>query len=1147
MARAKPRSKPVSEDEEMTRDEDVPMNDAETESSVASEEEEQADDEDDEDTTQPINKRQRRTEINNERRKHFGRQKEDLQSAKYSDSAKRFAYLIGLTDLFRHFIGLNPELAKAVEQADVINKNKKKGRNSSAATGSRTRRTEKEEDAELLEDEINADDSEQRTIFSESPNYIQGQMRDYQVAGLNWLISLHENGISGILADEMGLGKTLQTISFVGYLRFIQDIKGPHLVIVPKSTLDNWKREFARWIPEIHTLVLQGAKDERQELINQRLLPQDFDVCITSYEMVMREKHHLKKFAWKYIIVDEAHRIKNEESSLSKIVRMFESRGRLLITGTPLQNNLHELWALLNFLLPDVFSSSEAFDEWFESSGHDQDTVVLQLHKVLRPFLLRRVKADVEKSLLPKKECNLYVGMSDMQIKQYRNILEKDIDALNGQNMGKRESKTRLLNIVMQLRKCCNHPYLFDGAEPGPPYTTDEHLVFNSGKMVVLDKLLKRMQEKGSRVLIFSQMSRVLDILEDYCMFREFKYNRIDGSTAHEDRISAIDEYNKPGSEKFIFLLTTRAGGLGINLTTADIVVLYDSDWNPQADLQAMDRAHRIGQTKQVHVYRFITENAIEEKIIERAAQKLRLDQLVIQQGRAQPAAKAASSGEDLLGIIQHGAQQIMDKATAKEGTQGTIDDDEDIDAYINKGSEKTEKMKAKFSTMGLEDVQRFNSDSAYEWNGQDFQKRETRLNFNWINPAKRERKEQVYSVDKYYSTILNPKVPKGEQKPRAPRPPTQIRIQDHQFYPHRLVQLQEQETAYYRKTIGYKIPGVESDDDLRKDDRELEQMEIDNAVPLTVEEIAEKERLAEQGFYDWSRRDYQQFVNLSARYGRKALDSIAAEMDKEPKQVKAYAKVFWERYTEIDGYDRAIQTIVAGEERSEKTRKQQENLRTKIEQYRVPLQQMKINYSVSTTNKKIYTEDEDRFLLVQLDKYGLESENLYEYIQNDIRDCPLFRFDWFFLSRTPAELSRRCQTLLTTVDREFDPKSKVLEDEEEPKPGKKGTKGSGKTSRQRSVEDDDETGPPAKKGKTTNGVTANGKGPKNKNIDQVKTGAGSKAASNTTSRATSVGSNSDVGGSSKPGPKPKGKANGTASKASTPISASKSKGKKRT
>ncbi|GMF00584.1 unnamed protein product [Ambrosiozyma monospora] len=218
--------------------------------------------------------------------------------------------------------------------------------------------------------------------------------------------------------------------------------------------------------------------------------------------------------SWSVILI-----LKNENSLLAQIIRLFHSRNRLLITGTPLQNNLHELWALLNFLLPDIFSDSETFDDWFSGSTnqdnddnsngdadskqqqqeHD-DLVVQQLHKVLQPFLLRRIKADVEKSLLPKKELNVYVGMSDMQRKWYQKILEKDIDAVNGAN-GKKESKTRLLNIVMQLRKCCNHPYLFDGAEPGPPYTTDEHLVYNSKKMRVLDKLLKRLKEQDSRKL----------------------------------------------------------------------------------------------------------------------------------------------------------------------------------------------------------------------------------------------------------------------------------------------------------------------------------------------------------------------------------------------------------------------------------------------------------------------------------------------------------------------------------------------------------------------------------------------------------------------------------------------------------------------
>ena len=762
-------------------------------------------------------------------------------------------------------------------------------------TDHRHRKTEQEEDAELLQNE--EDEEDERTIFRESPSFIKGgEMRDYQVQGLNWLISLYENGINGILADEMGLGKTLQTISFLGYLRFLRGVNGPHLIAVPKSTINNWAREFAQWIPEIDVLVFQGEKTDRQTLVKDRLIPQKFDVCITSYEMVLRESAHFKKIAWEYIIIDEAHRIKNEESMLSQIVRLFNSRNRLLITGTPLQNNLHELWALLNFLLPDVFSDSAAFDQWFQQQNQDQDAVVQQLHKVLRPFLLRRVKSDVEKALKPKKETNIYVGMSEMQVKWYRRILEKDIDAVNGA-VGKREGKTRLLNIVMQLRKCCNHPYLFDGAEPGPPYTNDEHLVFNSGKMVILDKLLNRMKAQGSRVLIFSQMSRVLDILEDYCIMREFKYCRIDGSTAHEDRITAIDEYNREGSEKFIFLLTTRAGGLGINLTTADIVVLYDSDWNPQADLQAMDRAHRIGQTKQVYVYRFVTENAIEEKVLERAAQKLRLDQLVIQQGRAQQASSKAATKDELLTMVQHGAEEIFER----EG--GTIGQD-DIDEIFRHGEERTKQLQERYAELGIDELQNFTSESAYNWMGEDF-KQKKQVGLTWIHPSKRERHTKDYSVDHYYKDALHTGGP-TQAKPKAPKPPKQINIQDHQFYPLELKELQDKETLYFRKEINYKAPlpeGDEFDLEEREQQQAEEQGEIDNAVPLTEEEIELKEELSTQGFGNWQRRDFHHFVRANEKYGRDKYAEIAEEIGtKTAKEVKEYSKVFWERYEEIDG-----------------------------------------------------------------------------------------------------------------------------------------------------------------------------------------------------------------------------------------------------
>ncbi|KXS97354.1 hypothetical protein AC578_10729 [Pseudocercospora eumusae] len=1037
--------------------------------------------------------RKKRWEGNSLRKSMLGKKHDRLGENKEDDSVRRFRYLLGLTDLFRHFIDTNPDpkirdIMTEIDRQDQEEKekaaagNKRKG----GASGDRRRRTEKEEDAELLR-QGKQEGKVEHTIFRESPSYIQGgEMRDYQVAGLNWLISLHENGISGILADEMGLGKTLQTISFIGYLRFLQGITGPHLVAVPKSTLDNWKREFAKWIPEINVLVLQGAKEERHELIQERLVDEKFDVCITSYEMILREKSHLKKFAWEYIIIDEAHRIKNEESSLAQIIRIFNSRNRLLITGTPLQNNLHELWALLNFLLPDVFGDSEAFDSWFNNQDADQDTVVQQLHRVLRPFLLRRVKSDVEKSLLPKKELNLYVGMSEMQIKWYKSILEKDIDAVNGA-AGNKESKTRLLNIVMQLRKCCNHPYLFDGAEPGPPYTTDEHLVFNSAKMVMLDKLLSRMQKQGSRVLIFSQMSRVLDILEDYSVMRGYKYCRIDGSTAHEDRIAAIDDYNKEGSEKFLFLLTTRAGGLGINLTTADIVVLFDSDWNPQADLQAMDRAHRIGQTKQVHVFRFITEKAIEEKVLERAAQKLRLDQLVIQQGRAQQQAKQAASKDELLGMIQHGAETIFESKDGY-GAFGKGGDD-DLDAILAAGEEKTKEMNAKYEKLGLDDLQKFSSEAGtYEWNGESFINRKKEIGLNWINPSKRERKEQSYSMDKYYRTALATGGPKPDPKPKVPRAPKQMSMHDYQFFPPRLGDLQEKETAYFRKENNLKAPLADGDEDTldqRMQDQELEQQNIDNAEPLTEEEIAEKEHLATEGFGEWNKRDFQQFINGSAKYGRNDYEAIALEVDsKNPKEVKEYAKVFWKRYKEIHNWEKHISAIKEGEQRAARVIEQRELLKKKLAMYRVPLQQLKLNYTVSTTNKKVYTEEEDRFLLVMLNKYGIDTDGLYEKIRDEIRESPLFRFDWFFLSRTPQEISRRCATLITTVTREME-----------------GT--NGKENKRAADDDDEEEEEPVKKKGRPSGT-----GVKNKAVNGVK------GTPNGTSRAASVDTTASGGAS---------------------------------
>lgn len=809
-------------------------------------------------------------------------------------------------------------------------------------------------------------------------------MRDYQIRGLNWMISLFENGINGILADEMGLGKTLQTISLLGYMKNYKKINGPHMVITPKSTLANWSNEFKRWCPSLNTVCLIGDATARGNLIRDVILgtPNEWDVLITSYEMVIKEKALLKKFNWRYLVIDEAHRIKNEKSKLSEIVREFKTTNRLLITGTPLQNNLHELWALLNFLLPDVFNSSDDFDAWFNTSTClESDRLIQRLHTILKPFLLRRLKNEVEKRLKPKKELKVYVGLSKMQRDWYTKILMKDIDIVNGAG---KSDKMRLLNILMQLRKCCNHPYLFDGAEPGPPYTTDLHLVENCGKMAILDKLLPKLKAQDSRVLIFSQMTRVLDILEDYCYWRGYHYCRLDGSTAHEEREKSIYEFNRPDSEKFIFMLSTRAGGLGINLATADVVIIYDSDWNPQVDLQAMDRAHRIGQKKQVRVFRMITENTVEERIIERAEIKLKLDNVVIQQGKLADNTNKVGK-EEMLGWIRHGADQIF----ASKDSQIT---DEDIDEILKRAENKTEEMKKKLDELGESSLRNFTLDtgeasSVYKFEGEDYREKQKLTALAWIEPPKRERKAN-YAVDAYFRDALRVSEPRA---PKAPRPPKQPNVQDFQFFPPRLFELLDREIYFFRKTVGYKVPrNLDLGPDAGRVQKE-EQRRIDESEPLGEDEITEKEDLLQQGFTNWTRRDFNQFIKASEKYGRDDLENIAKEVEgKTPEEVESYAEVFWERYHELTDCDRILAQIEKGEQRIQRRQDIKRALETKMSRYRAPFHQLRIAYG---TNKgKNYTEEEDRFLICMLHKLGFDRDMVYDELKAAVRNSPIFR-----------------------------------------------------------------------------------------------------------------------------------------------------------
>lgn len=369
------------------------------------------------------------------------------------------------------------------------------------------------------------------------------------------------------------------------------------------------------------------------------------------------------------MLVDEAHRLKNDDSLLYKSLKEFETNHRLLITGTPLQNSLKELWALLHFIMPEKFDTWENFEV---EHGNAADKGYTKLHQQLEPYILRRVKKDVEKSLPAKVEQILRVEMTSLQKQYYKWILTKNFDALR---KGKKGSTSTFLNIVIELKKCCNHaalirPSEFDliGMQQDEALQT---LLRGSGKLVLLDKLLCRLKETGHRVLIFSQMVRMLDILADYLQKRHFSFQRLDGSIKGEIRRQALDHFNAEGSQDFCFLLSTRAGGLGINLATADTVIIFDSDWNPQNDLQAQARAHRIGQKNQVNIYRLVTARSVEEQIVERAKQKMVLDHLVIQRmdttGRTVlDRGNAASSNnnpfnkDDLSAILKFGAEELF-------------------------------------------------------------------------------------------------------------------------------------------------------------------------------------------------------------------------------------------------------------------------------------------------------------------------------------------------------------------------------------------------------------------------------------------------------------------------------------------------------
>mmetsp|Transcript_12809 Transcript_12809/g.21980 ORF Transcript_12809/g.21980 Transcript_12809/m.21980 type:complete len:1939 (+) Transcript_12809:3717-9533(+) len=538
-----------------------------------------------------------------------------------------------------------------------------------------------------------------RPACEQPKDIIWGKLRQYQLEGLRWMVSTFENGINAILADEMGLGKTLQTVSFLTHLKFEMNVSGPFLVIVPLSVLTAWANEFNRWSPKLKVIKLHSSSKEERDRLKRDVLSDfsKFDVVVTTFEMIISNNMKMmlgSKMWWRYVVIDEGHKIKNDETDLAVAVRSINCQGRLLLTGTPLQNNLHELWALLNYLYPAIFTESSTFDSCFDLAKQIVETDMLaKAHYLIRPFVLRRTKGEVEQKMPPKEEIEVKVPLSKMQRHWYKQLLLRDANLLKrvegelsgavteGSAASSAGDWKKLQSLMMQLRKCCNHPYLFPNAEPNFTGETREDLVQASGKLMILDRLLKRLYERGHRVVIFSQFTATLNILSDFCNLRGYKFSRLDGSTNRVQRAIDIMQYNREDSVYFAYLMSTRAGGLGINLATADTVILYDSDWNPQVDLQAMDRVHRIGQTKPVHVYRLIAAGTVEERVVQRAKKKLYLDRMVNRGSTSQAEALESLSKAEMLKMLTFGASTVFG---GSGGDEDTISD-EDLDRMMDR------------------------------------------------------------------------------------------------------------------------------------------------------------------------------------------------------------------------------------------------------------------------------------------------------------------------------------------------------------------------------------------------------------------------------------------------------------------------------
>ncbi|KAJ3411679.1 hypothetical protein HDV05_001840 [Chytridiales sp. JEL 0842] len=500
------------------------------------------------------------------------------------------------------------------------------------------------------------------------PNYlVNGVLKDYQMEGLNWLVYKWTRGVPSILADEMGLGKTVQMVSFVSVL-FHDFGRYPFLIVAPSITIGHWLNEFMKWSPDMVVLHYTGTKQDKEFIRRYELFENNKSsrgrrlkchVLIMNYETVMNEGQQFKDVQFEALICDEGHRLKNDDAKTFKsLSNNISTRHKVVLTGTPLQNNLRELFNLMHFLHPEKWIDPKTTALEYDNID---DAKVLKIHEILRPHFLRRTKELVLK-LPPSAELLVPVSLTRLQRELYTSVLERNYSVLRsiGVHDGTQPGRAApLQNILMELRKICDHPYLIDDIEPrNLPSEEARRLLLEGGsKLQLLNLLLPKLKAGNHRTLIFSQFQIALNILEDFLMDEGYSYLRIDGTTPVGVRQALLDKYNAPDSPYFIFLLTTRTGGTGINLVSADTIIMYDADFNPHQDIQAMARVHRIGQEKPVVVYKLFTRGTIEEKIIDSAKRKLVLDHLIVKKMDDDNI-----NTQELSEVIKFGAKSLFDE-----------------------------------------------------------------------------------------------------------------------------------------------------------------------------------------------------------------------------------------------------------------------------------------------------------------------------------------------------------------------------------------------------------------------------------------------------------------------------------------------------